>query len=197
MPRKRRGGALCIGVALAAVAIGCGDVTLPTGSSTVLVDAPNNESPVSDPPATEYCAAVDDWASASAAFEDEVLSLINARRAAGADCGSAGSFSPAAPLTLHTLLRCAARNHSLDMNTRGFFDHFNPDGDGPAERMSQTGYIGTFWGENIAWGQTTPAQVVQDWMDSDGHCGNIMRNGFSETGIGHNGSLWTQVFGTP
>ncbi len=144
-----------------------------------------------------YCAAVSTWSQGSADFEDEVFRLVNIVRAAGADCGSAGSFESAAPLTENAALRCAARNHSLDMATRNFFSHTNPDGEGSRERLDQAGYGGFTWGENIAFGQTSPSQVVDGWMRSSGHCANIMNPNFTEIGIGHDASnQWTQVFGT-
>lgn len=147
-------------------------------------------------PDNAYCAAVSPWPKDSADFEDEVFRLVNIARAAGADCGSAGSFDPAATLAENAALRCAARNHSLDMATRNFFSHTNPDGEGSRERLDQAGYGGFTWGENIAFGQTSPAQVVDGWMRSSGHCGNIMNPNFTEIGIGHDPSnQWTQVFG--
>jgi len=148
-------------------------------------------------PDNAYCDAVVSWPAANVEFEDEVLVLVNERRAVGADCGSGGTFGPADPLASAGDLRCAARNHSLDMATRGFFDHTNPDGDGPGERLEAAGFSGFGWGENIAWGQRTPQQVVDGWMGSDGHCRNIMNPDFTEIGVGYHGAnYWTQTFGS-
>ena len=98
-------------------------------------------------------------------------------------------------LAAESALRCAARKHSLDMFDRDFFSHTNPDGEGPGQRLTKAGYSGG-WGENIAWGQSTPAQVVDSWMNSDGHCANIMRASYTKIGIGyHSSRLWTTVFG--
>ena len=70
-----------------------------------------------------YGDAVADWDDTWMAFEEEVLDLVNQRRAAGADCGETGTFDPAGPLTMNPALRCAARNHSMDMGTRNYFAH--------------------------------------------------------------------------
>lgn len=151
-----------------------------------------------DIPDNVYCDAVTDWDAMWIAFEDQVLELVNQQRAAGADCGSAGTFDPVEPLIMHGALRCAARNHAMDMATRDYFDHYTPEGLGPAERLDAAGYSGSTWGENIAWGYATPADVVSGWMSSPGHCANVMRSGFTETGIGfYEGRLWTQTFGRP
>jgi len=171
-----------------------GDTTDPAGDPP----AEPSTDPAADIPDNEYCNAVANWDADSAAFEEEVLVLVNARRAAGANCGTHGHFDPAAPLTMNGALRCAARNHSMDMALRDFFDHTNPDGEGPGTRVESAGYDWMSWGENIAWGQTTPQEVVDGWMNSDGHCANIMSAMFTETGIGfYTGSFWTQTFGSP
>ncbi|MGW0465266.1 sigma-70 family RNA polymerase sigma factor [Streptomyces sp. NPDC003027] len=118
----------------------------------------------------------------------QVIDLANAERAE-AGCG---------PLTANPLLAEAARRHSGDMAARDFFDHTNPDGDGPGERVTAAGYRWATYGENIAKGQRTPAQVMEDWMNSPGHRANILNCSFEEIGIGlHDGGgpYWTQVFG--
>jgi uncharacterized protein YkwD len=149
-----------------------------------------------DPTANAYCDPVADWPADWEQWEQEVLVLVNEQRAAGADCGSAGVFEPVDPLAMNSALRCAARNHSMDMFERDFFSHTNPDGDGPAARIDDAGYDGFTWGENIAWGYPTPESVIDGWMNSDGHCANIMRPFFTEIGVGYyEGNYWTQAFG--
>ncbi len=151
-----------------------------------------------DLPEVAYCDQVSGAAADQVTFEDRVLELVNAERARGATCGEQGRFAPTDPVVSNAALRCAARNHSRDMVERGFFDHTNPDGDGPGERIAQTGYVPRTWGENIAYGQLTPEQVVEAWMDSDGHCANIMNPSFTELGVGYDSdNTWTQVFGAP
>lgn len=138
----------------------------------------------------------DDWPAANAAFEDELLDLVNERRAQGATCGGE-DFDATGPLTKDDLLTEAARGHSLDMVERDFFDHRNPDGDSPGDRIEALGYEWSTWGENIAAGQATPEAVMQTWMNSAGHCSNIMNPDFEEIGLGFYEGHWTQVFGTP
>ena len=40
-------------------------------------------------------------------------------------------------------------------------------------------------GENIAAGNGTAAATVQQWMDSDGHCANIMNKNYRFLGVGY------------
>jgi uncharacterized protein YkwD len=105
-------------------------------------------------------------------------------------------------------LRCSARRHSKDMGVLGYFAHDSQNGDNPFDRMSAAGYTGRLMGENIAKGQQTPEEVVDGWLNSPGHCANIMNDGFSDIGVGYwegeadnqwfNGNkLWTQNFGAP
>jgi len=163
-------------------------------------DPPTDEpdDPPADPdvPDNEYCYDAADWSGEWAAFEEQVLELVNQHRAAGVDCDTQGVLAPTGPLAMQPELRCAARVHSLDMNVREFFSHLNPDGDGPGERLDYAGYTGFTWGENIAWGYSSPEAVVAGWMESDGHCANIMRPHFNLIGVGfYEGNFWTQTFG--
>ncbi|MFE0451729.1 sigma-70 family RNA polymerase sigma factor [Streptomyces sp. NPDC058914] len=119
----------------------------------------------------------------------QVVALVNKERAA-AGCG---------PLSQDPQLRDAAQGHSDDMAARDFFDHTNPDGDGPGERVTASGYRWSTYGENIAKGQQTPEAVMTSWMNSPGHRANILNCAFEEIGVGiHDGGggpYWTQNFG--
>lgn len=154
-----------------------------------------------DVPDNANCADVAGWSPAWAQLELDVLEIVNVVRAAGANCGSKGAFGPAGPLTMDPALRCAARKHSADMAARNFFDHINPDGQTPWDRMGKAGYGGySAAGENIAAGSPDAAGTMEQWMNSDGHCANIMNPDFEHIGVGYStggqyGHLWTQVFG--
>ncbi|MER7759752.1 sigma-70 family RNA polymerase sigma factor [Streptomyces sp. NPDC097619] len=119
----------------------------------------------------------------------KVISLVNEERAR-AGCG---------PLTNNAKLADAAQAHSDDMAARDYFDHTNPDGAGPGERITAAGYAWSTYGENIARGQQTAASVMESWMNSSGHRANILNCSFKEIGVGiHSGSggpWWTQNFG--
>lgn len=180
--------ALCVSLALALVSCG------PSAMTTLGLVVHDDDGVGS----AAYCEAVADWDAEWTAFENAVLDLVNQQRAAGADCGSGGSFVPANPLTMNPALRCAARNHSLDMAARDYFNHYSPEGEGPGERFNLAEYQGSTWGENIAWGYASPDAVVAGWMSSSGHCANIMNANFTEMGVGYyEGSIWTQTFGRP
>ncbi|MGW5400389.1 sigma-70 family RNA polymerase sigma factor [Streptomyces sp. NPDC003952] len=119
----------------------------------------------------------------------QVISLVNSERAK-AGCG---------PLKEDAQLRTAAQGHSDDMERRDFFSHTNPDGADPGKRTTAAGYRWSTYGENIARGQQTAAQVMDSWMKSQGHRENILNCSFKDIGVGiHTGAggpWWTQNFG--
>lgn len=55
------------------------------------------------------------------------------------------------------------------------------------------------YGENIAFGQSSPEEVMNSWMNSQGHRENIMDSSYRSIGIGcfqcKRGVFWVQVFG--
>ncbi len=155
-----------------------------------------------DLPANSYCDPVQVWDAEWVAYELEVIELVNQARAQGGNCGVHGNKPPSGPLTWEPHLTCAARVHSLDMASKDYFDHTNLEGHDPGWRLDQAGYAGGGWGENIAAGYPTPADAVQGWLDSDGHCNNMLEGDFTTTGVGYAydegssyGAYWTQTFG--
>lgn len=119
----------------------------------------------------------------------QVVALVNKERA-DAGCG---------PLTEDPQLDKAAQDHSDDMGARDFFDHTNPDGADPGQRITAAGYAWSTYGENIAQGQQTPEAVMDAWMHSPGHRANILNCSFKDIGVGvgegSGGPWWTQDFG--
>ena len=140
----------------------------------------------------------DDWAN----FEEEVLVETNRARAAGATCDQ-DVFPPAGPLEMNEFLRYSSRLHARDMGINNYFEHQSQDGRSPGDRMRQVGFEGAGpTGENIAAGQETPADVVEGWMNSPGHCRNIMDPDYNVMGVGYAfaegsrfGEYWVQNFG--
>jgi uncharacterized protein YkwD len=142
------------------------------------------------------------WPAEWAAFEAEVVRLVNEHRAAGATCGGQPR-PPVGPLIANDDLREAARCHSLDMGVQGYFSHNSLDGSSPWDRIARAGYTGSPTAENISAGNRTAADAVRGWMASTGHCNNIMASGSKEIGVGYAdvdgspyGHYWTQTFGT-
>lgn len=122
------------------------------------------------------------------AFADEVLRLVNVER----------TSRGISPLLWDDSAARAAFAHSSDMTQRGYFSHTSPEGQNTGDRLAaaQAGSWSA-WGENIAQGQRSPAQVMGAWMNSQGHRDNILRTIFTHLGVGvyaPNSVWWTQVF---
>lgn len=138
---------------------------------------------------------------AFAMLEDQVLVLVNQRRSEGADCGSV-HYPPVPPLSMNASLRIAARLHSQDMADNNYFSHDSQDGRTAERRILNAGYASYPLGENIAAGPPSAEGVMGLWMNSPGHCINIMYAPFRAIGVGYgyrSGSTythyWTQDFG--
>jgi uncharacterized protein YkwD len=139
-----------------------------------------------------------------AATAARVLELVNAARAVPRNCGEGHSFAAAGPLTASPTLAEVARLHSVDMAEHRTLGHPGSDGSAPAERVTRAGYEWRGAGENVASGQQTAEAVVAAWLDSPGHCLNIMEPRFTEMGVAfalapnQNPNIyWTQVLATP
>ena len=67
---------------------------------------------------------------------------------------------------------------------------------------AEAGVTSNYMGENVASGHITPQEVVQDWMDSEGHRANILNPRFTRLGVGltentgnsYSGYAWVQIF---
>lgn len=123
--------------------------------------------------------------------EKELLELTNAER----------KKNDLPPLKPNPLLFETARAHSANMAKQGKMDH-NLDDKTPYDRIKAGGYKYLYAGENIAYGTYTLKDIVKGWMDSKPHKENLLRELFTETGLGivrdDKGVKWyTQVFGKP
>jgi uncharacterized protein YkwD len=106
------------------------------------------------------------------------------------------------PLVFASDLLAVARKHSEDMGDRNFFEHVNPDGKSPFDRIKAAGIGYDYAAENIQYSQgfDDPASVAADgWRNSPGHYHNIITPELSESAIGSavmpDGRVYfTQVF---
>jgi uncharacterized protein YkwD len=135
-------------------------------------------------------------------LECEVFEIVNRTRRAGASCGGQ-RMDPVPALELNSILVRSARAHADDMAARGYFDHDSPEGTSPFDRMQAAGYELGAGGENIAAGSPTAEGTMDQWMQSTGHCRNIMGGQYVHIGVGYAKAsgeldhLWVQNFGSP
>ncbi|WP_430734296.1 CAP domain-containing protein [Fodinisporobacter ferrooxydans] len=132
-------------------------------------------------------------ASASVSPEvQQVVNLVNQQRAKNG----------LAPLALNMNLTQMAYDKAKDMRDNQYFDHQSPTYGSPFDMMKQFGISYSYAGENIAAGQTSAQEVMNDWMNSSGHRANILNPKFTEIGVGYvtggqYGTDWVQEFIKP
>lgn len=133
-------------------------------------------------------------------FVVEVVRHTNEARRAGQDCGVHGRFAPTFDLSPDEFLNQAAQAHSDDMAANRFMEHTGSDGSDFVQRIRRTDFAGSPVGENVAMGQDSGREVVAAWVDSDGHCSNLMNPDAKLMGVGYKKGgdgrpYWTQLFG--
>lgn len=106
-------------------------------------------------------------------------------------------------VSVNAVLTDMAANYACELIEGDFFDHTSPiTGSTVGSRALQAGYYFKKVGENLAGGQTTPEQVMNEWMASTGHRENILDSSFIEMGTavrtgGTYKWYWVQEFGLP
>ncbi len=123
-----------------------------------------------------------------------MLQLVNEVRQNGCQCGGT-YYSPVPTVTWNTNLELAAYNHSSDMYKNDYFSHTSLDGATAGDRIQKAGYAWTAFGENIGKGYSTERSVIEAWIQSEGHCKNLMKKQYKEVGVARVGAYWTQAFG--
>ncbi|MBC7827994.1 MAG: CAP domain-containing protein [Chitinophagaceae bacterium] len=148
-------------------------------------DVTGKTPPVTNPPAN----------SPGTVNETTLLQLVNNVRQAGCACGS--TVMPiVAAVTWNDQLETAALNHSNDMNSNNYFSHTGSSGSTAGQRITAAGYNWKAYGENIAKGYSSEQAVMDGWLNSEGHCKNIMSPLFKEMGVARVGAYWSQEFGS-
>ena len=119
-------------------------------------------------------------------YEAEVVRLVNAERAKYGLKALASNWE----------LARVARYKSQDMADKHYFSHTSPTYGTPFQMMKSFGITYRAAGENIAYGQRTPQEVVNAWMNSSGHRANILNSSYAQIGVGYaaKGNYWTQMF---
>lgn len=122
-------------------------------------------------------------------LEQQVITLVNKQRSAHGLSMLASNWE----------LCRVARYKSQDMINKGYFGHTSPTYGSPFRMMESFGIRFSAAGENIAYGQRTPQEVMNAWMNSPGHRANILSPTYNQIGVGvaktSNGTFyWTQEF---
>lgn len=120
-------------------------------------------------------------------FAQQVVKLVNEERA------KVGLSE----VTLDKSIEAAALIRAKEIETS--FSHTRPDGRSFSTVLTDNGITYRGSGENIAWGQRSPQEVMKGWMNSEGHRANILNPKFTKIGVGYyqnaaGRNYWTQLF---
>ena len=120
-------------------------------------------------------------------YIQQVVNLVNAERAK----------EGLVPLTINTKVQAAAQVRAKECEQS--FSHTRPNGTSFATALKEQNVSYRSAGENIAWGQRSPQEVVSAWMNSSGHRANIMNANFTTIGVGYyqntkGTNYWCQLF---
>lgn len=149
-----------------------------TGNNT------GNESGTAENPAQGQTNQTRENQKDSSQFAQQVLDLVNQERS------KAGLGS----LSMDEQLSKMAMAKAEDMYDNNYFDHNSPTHGSPMDMMKEYGITYNTAGENIAKGQTSPTQVMKDWMNSPGHKANILNKSYTKIGIAFYNNEWVQEF---
>ncbi len=124
--------------------------------------------------------------SVETSMSNQVLTLVNQERA------KQGLSSLSMPAIYQTM----ATQRAFELVS--YFSHTRPDGRACYTVYSDYGVTASYWGENIAWGQTSASSVMNSWMNSEGHRANILTSGYTTIGIAcvkvDGICYWVQIF---
>lgn len=126
--------------------------------------------------------AVSKLSSAVSDYQQEVLRLVNVERAK----------EGLSPLKYYFPGQAAADIRAKEIDTK--FDHERPDGTMCFTALDEQGITYYHAGENIAYGFSTPQEVVNAWMNSPGHRANILSGDFNYIIVGVYKTGWVQLF---
>lgn len=180
-----------LSISLLAVAIlsGCTDAPGTTTASDQLAATGNI--------ATNYCGYT------TPAYATDMMRAINNARAVGRSCGGT-YFNPVPAVAYNCALTQAAQVHTADMVTYNFFLHTGSNGLAVSNRVANANYSASYVAENLALGYDNAYSTVNGWLNSPGHCANIMSANAREFGVSYSSGwvqgsqhVWTTVFASP
>lgn len=167
----------------------CGDwreIPLRPGEELPAQPPEEGAPPAEEAPAQEEPDAPEESGGVQEAAE-AVTSLVNAARR---DAGLS-------ELELDADLCAAAQARAQEIAQS--FSHTRPDGSSCFTILEEFGISYRAAGENIAMGQRTPEEVMDGWMNSNGHRANILNGTFTSIGVGYyvdgaGAAHWVQIF---
>lgn len=126
-------------------------------------------------------------------LENEVIRLVNAERS------KRGLQTLRSNWQLSRVARYKSEDLIIIFRNTGTISHNSPRYGSPFKMMEDFGIRFSAGGENIAYGQRSPQEVMNSWMNSPGHRSNILSSTYNQIGVGvakdrYGRLYWTQMF---
>lgn len=167
---------------------------LPNEAAEISIDAGSRTIPDAEVPLSQSASVTstlyEGLNETQISYVDEVVRLVNEARAQ----------NNLPSLCLDEGLRKAAQVRSGECVR--VFSHTRPNGSSYKTAVAEAGVISNYIGENAATGHRTPQEVVQGWLNSEGHRANILNPNYTRLGVGltentgnlYKGYAWIQIF---
>lgn len=164
----------------------CPDAGCPDETPDKPSETPDTPSEKPDKPSETPDDSADNGNTSVSSYANAVLNLVNKYR----------NQNGLASVKLDSALSGAASTRAKEIISS--FSHTRPNGSSCFTVLSENGISYNGAGENIAYGQSSPDEVMTAWMNSAGHRANILNASFTRLGVGvyeSGGTLyWTQLF---
>lgn len=164
----------------------CPDAGCPDETPDKPSETPDTPSGKPDKPSETPDDSADNGNMSASSYANAVLNLVNKYR----------KQNGLASVKLDSALSGAASTRAKEIISS--FSHTRPNGSSCFTVLSENGISYNGAGENIAYGQSSPDEVMTAWMNSAGHRANILNASFTHLGVGvyeSGGTLyWTQLF---
>ena len=98
------------------------------------------------------------------------------------------------PLIMDSTLMELAMLRAIEIKANKNMNHIRPNGEKGYDIIEDTWEFVWVSGENIARGQSSAEEVMGQWMNSQGHRGNILYPDFNRMGAGVCDGHWVQLF---
>lgn len=137
---------------------------------------------------------------AASTFAQQAVSQINAIRATARNCGGV-SFAAAAPIAWNDKIEASAVSQADYMQSSNMLTHTGSGNSTLGQRVAAAGYDWSGVAENVAFGYDSLGDVLQGWVESPGHCANLMNPSYVEMGLAQSNdsmdAYWALVMAQP
>ena len=87
-------------------------------------------------------------------------------------------------LIWNPVVASVAQYYAEYMAENSYFEHIDPEGNNPGDRLENAGLLYSYFGENIDAGYYNAEDSMNGWIRSSGHRTNLISENFTQIGVG-------------